>query len=45
MDAISKGLIHTDLMITQVYPIEKMTEAMDMADKRPEPVVKVMMTF
>ena len=45
VDALNKGLIQTDLMISRIYPIEKMTEAMEMADKRTEPVVKVMMKF
>ena len=45
VDALGKGLIETDLMISKVYPIEQMAEAMEMADKRTEPVVKVMMKF
>ena len=45
VDALNKGLIQTDLMISKIYPIEQMTEAMEMADKRTEPVVKVMMKF
>ena len=45
VDALNKGLIQTDLMISRIYPIEQMTEAMEMADKRTEPVVKVMMKF
>lgn len=32
-------------MVTQRYPIEQFKEAMEMADKRPEPVVKVMLEF
>lgn len=32
-------------MVTQRYSIEDFAEAMHMADKRPEPVVKVMLTF
>ncbi len=45
INAISKGLIDPNPLISKVYPIEKMTEAMEMADKRPEPVIKVMMRF
>ena len=45
-DEIAKGRIQgLDRMVTQRYPIEKFKEAMEMADKRPEPVVKVMMEF
>jgi L-iditol 2-dehydrogenase len=32
-------------MVTQRYPIEKFAEAIEMADKRPQPVVKVMLEF
>lgn len=45
MDGIAKGLIDTSLLVTHRYPIEQMKEAMEMADKRPEPVIKVMMNF
>ena len=45
VDCMAKGLIDTSQFITQRYPIEKMQEAMDMADKRPEPVIKVMLEF
>lgn len=31
--------------MTQRYPIEEFAQAMHMADKRPEPVLKVMMEF
>ena len=31
--------------VTQRYPIEQFPEAIEMADKRPEPVLKVMMHF
>ena len=42
--------IHEDKMdlshfVTQRYPIEQFKEAIEMADKRPEPVLKVMMHF
>lgn len=45
VDCMAKGLIDTSQFITQRYPIEMMQEAMDMADKRPEPVIKVMLEF
>lgn len=45
VNCLEKGLIDTRYMITQRYPIEQMTEAMRMADTRPEPVIKVMLTF
>ena len=45
MDCISKGVMDTSLLVTHRYPIEQMKEAMEMADKRPEPVIKVMMSF
>ncbi len=46
VDEIAKGNIKgLDRMVTQRYPIEQFKEAMEMADKRPEPVVKVMMEF
>lgn len=44
-DAISDGSIVVDDLITHRYPIERFHEAMEMADKRPEPTVKVMMKF
>ena len=31
--------------VTQRHPIEQFKEAIEMADKRPEPVLKVMMEF
>lgn len=43
--AIEEGKMDLSHFVTQRYPIEKFKEAMDMADKRPEPVLKVMMTF
>ena len=42
---MDKGLMDTSRMITQRYPIEEMTQAMQMADLRLEPVVKVMLHF
>ncbi len=45
VDALGKGQMDTSLMISKIYPIEQMTEAMEMADKRTEPVVKVLMKF
>lgn len=45
VNCMEKGLIDTSHMITQRYPIEKIDEAMYMADVRPEPVVKVMLNF
>ncbi len=39
------GISGLSRMITQRYPIEQFTQAMQMADKRPEPVVKVMLHF
>lgn len=45
VDCMAKGLIDTSMFITQRYPIEQMKEAMEMADKRPEPVIKVMLEF
>lgn len=45
VDCIAKGMIDTSLLITHRYPIEQMKEAIEMADQRPEPVIKVMMNF
>lgn len=45
VDCIEKGTIDTKQMVTHRYPIEEMEAAMEMADKRPEPVIKVMMEF
>ena len=44
-DAIAEGRIDLSHFVTQRYPIEQFKEAMIMADKRPEPVLKVMMEF
>ena len=44
-DAIADGRMDLSHFVTQRYPIEKFKEAIDMADKRPEPVLKVMMEF
>lgn len=45
VENMAKGLIDGKQMISKVYPIENMAEAMEMADKRPEPVVKVLLKF
>ncbi len=42
---IDTGEITLDGFITKRYPIEQMAEAMEFADKRPEPVVKVVLDF
>jgi len=44
-DALAEGKMDLSHFVTQRYPIEQFKEAMDMADKRPEPVLKVMMEF
>ena len=44
-EAIDAGKMDLSHFVTQRYPIEQFAEAMHMADKRPEPVLKVMMTF
>ena len=45
-DGFAKGLLNdANKMISRTYPIESMQEAMIMADTRPEPVIKVLMTF
>lgn len=44
-DAIADGRMDLSHIVTQRYPIEAFKEAMYMADKRPEPVLKVMMEF
>ena len=44
-DALAEGKMDLSHFVTQRYPIEKFEEAMYMADKRPEPVLKVMMEF
>lgn len=43
--AIADGRMDLSHFVTQRYPIEQFREAMDMADKRPELVLKVMMEF
>lgn len=43
--ALAQGKMDLSHFVTQRYPIEQFKEAMDMADKRPEPVLKVMMEF
>ena len=43
--ALSEGKMKLDGFVTQRYPIEQFREALEMADKRPEPVVKVMLHF
>jgi len=42
---IDSGAIKLDGFITQRFPIEQAHEAMEFADKRPEPMVKVVMDF
>ena len=44
-DALAAGKMDLSHFITQRYPIERFEEAMFMADKRPEPVLKVMVEF
>ncbi len=44
-DALAQGRMDLSHFVTQRYPIEQFKEAMIMADKRPEPVLKVMMEF
>lgn len=44
-NAIHEGKMDLSHFVTQRYPIEQFAEAMHMADKRPEPVLKVMMHF
>jgi len=44
-EAIEAGKMDLSHFVTQRYPIEQFKEAMIMADKRPEPVLKVMMEF
>ena len=43
--AIHEGKMDLSHFVTQRYPIEQFPEAIEMADKRPEPVLKVMMHF
>lgn len=45
IDGIDNGKIRLDGFITRRFPIEQMHEAMEFADKRPEPVVKVVLDF
>lgn len=42
---ISDGSIVLDGFITKRFPIEQFSDAMEWADKRPEPVVKVVLDF
>jgi len=44
-EAICNGSICVDALLTHRYPIERFHEAMEMADRRPEPTVKIMMNF
>ena len=43
--ALNEGRMDLSHFVTQRYPIEQFKEAIEMADKRPEPVLKVMMEF
>ena len=43
--AIHEGKMDLSHFVTQRYPIEQFPEAIEMADKRPEPVLKVMIHF
>lgn len=43
--ALAVGRMDLSHFVTQRYPIEQFQEAIEMADKRPEPVLKVMMEF
>lgn len=42
---LAEGRMDLSHFVTQRYPIEQFREAIEMADKRPEPVLKVMMEF
>ena len=44
-EALADGRMDLSHFVTQRYPIEQFKEAIEMADKRPEPVLKVMMSF
>ena len=44
-DALAAGKMDLSHFVTQRYPIEQFKEAIEMADRRPEPVLKVMMEF
>lgn len=43
--ALAEKRMDLSHFVTQRYPIEQFKEAIEMADKRPEPVLKVMMEF
>lgn len=43
--ALAENRMDLSHFVTQRYPIEQFREAIEMADKRPEPVLKVMMEF
>ena len=45
VENMAKGHIDSKKMVSKIYPIEEFTAAMEMADKRTEPVVKVMLKF
>lgn len=45
VENMAKGRIDSKKMVSKIYPIEEFTAAMEMADKRTEPVVKVMLKF
>ena len=44
-EALAEGKMDLSHFVTQRYPIEQFREAIEMADRRPEPVLKVMMEF
>lgn len=45
LNYILQGKIHPEHMISRIYPIEKITEALDFCDKRPEPAIKTLLKF
>lgn len=45
IEALAQGRMDLSHFVTQRYPIEQFKEAIEMADKRPEPVLKVMIDF
>ena len=45
ISAINAGKIDVKPFISKVMPVEECTEAMDIVDKKKEPVIKVMMKF
>ena len=45
VENMAKGRIDSKKMVSKIYPIEEFTAAMEMADKRTEPVVKVTLKF